>query len=308
MLATEMQVKLTEGEQARLRYTTTNNVEAWTYWAQGCPTSANRSPRQKSALRSFAGKKPLRSIRPRPRSMRCSASCIVSTPASAGGTTARQPLPRRGLRRRALELDPEQCRRAHGVRHGPVITAKGTLMRPWPMPEERSTCARFGRRGEPCSFSRVRRIPRRSGVQSKKAMALNPNYPPYVFGEFGYAHRLAGQVEEAISAFKAYDAHLPGSGFGLADLVILYQQNGRSDEAKQIAERLLSARPDFTIASWLKTQIIRDAARLEADVAALSRRRTSNELIIGSAPADFRCWPCVTSIAGPYGDTQLYER
>ena len=35
VLATEMQVKLTEGEQARLRYTTTNNVEAWTYWVQG---------------------------------------------------------------------------------------------------------------------------------------------------------------------------------------------------------------------------------------------------------------------------------
>jgi adenylate cyclase len=35
ILATEMQVRLTDGEQARLRYTTTNNVEAWTCWAQG---------------------------------------------------------------------------------------------------------------------------------------------------------------------------------------------------------------------------------------------------------------------------------
>ena len=35
VVATEMQVKLTEGEQARLRYTTTKNVEAWTYWVQG---------------------------------------------------------------------------------------------------------------------------------------------------------------------------------------------------------------------------------------------------------------------------------
>jgi adenylate cyclase len=35
ILATEMQVRLTEGEQARLRYTTTKNVEAWTYWVQG---------------------------------------------------------------------------------------------------------------------------------------------------------------------------------------------------------------------------------------------------------------------------------
>jgi len=35
VLATEMQVKLTEGEQARLHYTTTDNVEAWTQWIKG---------------------------------------------------------------------------------------------------------------------------------------------------------------------------------------------------------------------------------------------------------------------------------
>jgi hypothetical protein len=36
-----------------------------------------------------------------------------------------------------------------------------------------------------------------------------------------------------------------------------------------MAERLLAARPAFTIVSWVKTQIMRDTARLEADVAAL---------------------------------------
>ena len=35
VIATEMQVKLTEGEQARLRYTSTGNVEARSLWAQG---------------------------------------------------------------------------------------------------------------------------------------------------------------------------------------------------------------------------------------------------------------------------------
>ncbi|MGB5709258.1 MAG: hypothetical protein WBM41_20815 [Arenicellales bacterium] len=35
VLATEMQVKLTEDEQARLQYTTTSNVEAWTHWVEG---------------------------------------------------------------------------------------------------------------------------------------------------------------------------------------------------------------------------------------------------------------------------------
>ena len=105
--------------------------------------------------------------------------------------------------------------------------------------------------------------------ESKRAMALNPNYPPYYLGNLGYALRLAGQVEEAITAFKAYDAQVPGSGFGLTDLVILYQQSGQPDQAKQTAERFLLARPDFTITSWLKTQTIRDAAHLEADVNAL---------------------------------------
>jgi adenylate cyclase len=41
-LATEMQVRLTEGEQARLRYTTTSNVEAWNLWIQGL--NYNRGP------------------------------------------------------------------------------------------------------------------------------------------------------------------------------------------------------------------------------------------------------------------------
>ena len=46
-------------------------------------------------------------------------------------------------------------------------------------------------------------------------------------------------------------------------------QKGQPDEAKRAAMRLLAARRDFTIASWLKTQFRRDTARLEADVAAL---------------------------------------
>ena len=35
VLTTEMQVKLIDGEQARLHYTTTTNVDAWTCWVQG---------------------------------------------------------------------------------------------------------------------------------------------------------------------------------------------------------------------------------------------------------------------------------
>ena len=57
ILAAEMQVKLTEGEQARLRYTTAHNVEAWTYWAQGMSHYRQAVTKEKWALHGIIGKK-----------------------------------------------------------------------------------------------------------------------------------------------------------------------------------------------------------------------------------------------------------
>jgi len=88
---------------------------------------------------------------------------------------------------------------------------------------------------------------------SRKAMALNPNYPPNYLCNLGFALRMAGRVEEAIAACRAYDERVPGSGFGLADLAILYRRSGRPDEAADAARRLLAAKPGFTVAAWLKT-------------------------------------------------------
>jgi adenylate cyclase len=76
------------------------------------------------------------------------------------------------------------------------------------------------------------------------------------------------EAGSSASAFKAYHARSPG--FGLTDLVIIYQQIGQTEEARRMAEQLLAARPTFTIAAWLKTQSIRrDKARVDVDAAAL---------------------------------------
>jgi adenylate cyclase len=110
--------------------------------------------------------------------------------------------------------------------------------------------------------------PEEAIVQSEKAIALNPTYPAVYLGDLGNAYRLAGRSEQAIVAFKAYHARNPG--FGLTDIVIAYQETGRPEEARQTAEQLMVARPDFTIATWLKTQFLRrDATRVETDTAAL---------------------------------------
>ena len=102
----------------------------------------------------------------------------------------------------------------------------------------------------------------------QKAMTLNPNYPAAYLGVLGDAYRQSGRTDQAIAALEAYHARNPG--FGLTDVVIAYQEKSQLEEARRTAERLMAARPEFTIAGWRKTQFIRrDAARVEADAAAL---------------------------------------
>ena len=98
-------------------------------------------------------------------------------------------------------------------------------------------------------------------------MTLSPNCPGYYLGHLGHAYRLAGRIEEAIAAFTAYDARNPG--FGLADLIIAYQESGRPEQARQAAARLLSVRREFTITAWVRTQLRRDATQLAQEVASL---------------------------------------
>jgi len=109
--------------------------------------------------------------------------------------------------------------------------------------------------------------PEEALILAQKSIALNPNHPAVYLGILGNACRLSGHIDEAIAAFEAYNARNPG--FGLVDLVIAYREKGQADKAEDAAKRLMSARRDFTIAAWLKTQFRRDAARLEADVTAL---------------------------------------
>ena len=95
--------------------------------------------------------------------------------------------------------------------------------------------------------------PAKGVLQSEKAIALSPHYPPAYLGTLGNAYRLAGRTEQAITTFKAYHARSPG--FGLTDLVIIYQEIGQAEEARRTAEQLMAVRPNFTISGWLKNSV-----------------------------------------------------
>ncbi len=268
VVATEMQVKLTEGEQARLHYTTTSNVEAWTHWVQGLSYYRQAVTKEKMG-----------------RALACWERALALDPASAAlnamlgfihyvdvrfswwdeGETALNKA--REYADRALELDPENS--AANTTSSFTLLLEGRY-------DEATVHARRAADLAPgsadaasmaCFVLAFSGYPEEAVAQGERAMTLSPNYPAYYLGHLGNAYRLAGRIEEAITTFKAY--HTRNAGFGLSDLVIAYQQIDQPEQAKQAAEQLLSLRRDFTIARWANTQFRADTARLEADIAAL---------------------------------------
>ena len=268
ILATEMQVRLTEGEQARLRYTTTSNVEAWTYWVQGLSYHHQAIAKENQSSARLCWEKVL-ALDPTSAALNAMLGFIHCLDARFGWWDDREAaiVKARSYADRALELDPNNAdgHIALGVlcllkeRYDEAVSHTRRAVQLAPGSADIANLASF--------ILALSGCPEEALVLAQKSIALSPNHPTLYLGVLGNAYRLSGQIEEAIAAFEAYNARSPG--FGLADLVIAYRENGQPEKSKDAARRLLLARRDFTIAAWLKTQVRRDKARLEADVAAL---------------------------------------
>ena len=269
VLATEMQVKLTEGEQARLRYTTTHNVEAWTYWAQGMSHYRQAVTKEKMGPARHYWEKAL-ALDPNSASLNAMLGFMHCLDARFGWWDDRETAIERATAYadRALEID---------LGNADAYTTSSLILLMQKRYDEAVADARKAVQLAPGSADAAELAsfvltpsgyPEEAVVQSEKAIALSPNYPAVYLGTLGNAYRLSGRTEKAIAAFNAYHARSPG--FGLTDIVIAYQETGQPEEARRTAEQLMAARPNFTIGGWLKTQFIRrDTARVEADTAAL---------------------------------------
>jgi adenylate cyclase len=268
ILATEMQVRLLDGEQARLRYSTTKNLEAWSYYAKGLAHYHQPVTKEQfgPALPYF--EKAL-ALDPDSAALHAMVGFMHYADARFGWWDDRETAlgKARDSADRALALDPKNA---------DAYTTSSLILMVQRRFEEAVVHARKAVELAPgsadtatfaCFVLASAGYPEEALVHIKRAMTLSPKYPPSYLGHLGNACRLTGRINEAIEAFKAYDARSPG--FGLTDLIITYQQNGQPELAKQTAERFLAARPKFTIASWRNTQFRADTAQLEAEMAAL---------------------------------------
>lgn len=269
VLATEMQVKLTEGEQARLQYTTTNNVEAWTCWVQGMSHHRRAVTKEAQGQARHFWEKALALDR-ESAALNAKLGFLHSFDARFGWWDNRETAidKARSYADRALEIDH---------RNADAYTASSLILLFQRIHEEAVAAARKAVELAPGSADTAELAshvlaasgyPNEAVELSEKALSLSPNYPAVYLGTLGNAYRLSGRTEQAIAAFQAY--HARNLGFGLTDIVIIYQLADQPEKARRTAEQLLVTRPNFTIAEWLKTQFSRrDVAQVEADAAAL---------------------------------------
>jgi adenylate cyclase len=267
-VATELQVHLTEGEQSRLRYTTTSNVDAWEYWIQGqafqrCHVTSDGVGR----AREFWEK--ALELDPGSAALHASLGMVYFGAARYQwwGERDSELARAEAYAATALSIDP-----GNGDAH--LVKALVMLMRG--QHEEAVILAQRAIDLAPGSadiasfgamvFNYSGR-PAEGLLQIERAFQLCPVYPAYYLSDIGLANRLLGHHEDAIRAFQEYSRRSPG--FGYADLAIIYETLGRHDEARAEAVRLKDTRPGFSIGEWSRTQFFKNPAQLEADIAAL---------------------------------------
>jgi adenylate cyclase len=266
-LATEMQVRLTDGEQARIRYTTTTNVEAWGLWMKGLqyyhgPVTGKHQIQARSCWEKALA------LDPDSAPLNAMLGFAHYADARFGWWDDRETAIGKAevYARRALEIDPENpdaYRAVSGVllirsRFDEAVAAVRKAIEfssnyPDTLMFAGYVLASCGRAGEAIPLH-------------DRALKLSPTYPDNYLGVIGNAYRLVGRSHEAVAAFRAYHARSPG--FGLADLLMMQEQAGEIEAARETAAQHLVARPTFTVSSWLRTQFRSDVDQLAADTAA----------------------------------------
>ncbi len=262
-IANSLQVELAEGEQAKLRYTTTDNVEAWIAFTRGVShfrtVSADTYRQARAAFeQALSHDQNAAQIH----------AMLAYTHAIEGRFFWTED------RERTLDLAKSHADKALAL-DADCSDAYAALGY-WHMCYQRldESCDAYGRA--------VSLAPDHADIRALYALALtfaeradeavreaqiairlNPLDPGWYQGVLGHAYRYAGRVDDAIAVLTDYNWRSPG--FGLVDLVLAHADEERMDLAKVRARELLAARPGFTIENWSLTQNVKLTARLERD-------------------------------------------
>ncbi len=92
----------------------------------------------------------------------------------------------------------------------------------------------------------------------KKAMRLNPSPPQWYYIQLGRSYHMLGHYEEAVAQVKKALALAPNSFPAYKQLLFIYAEMGREDEARAAAEEMMRINPKFSLDGHAKTLPFKD--------------------------------------------------
>ncbi|MCA3575532.1 MAG: hypothetical protein IOC86_16555, partial [Aestuariivirga sp.] len=256
-------------EQARLRYSSIHNLEAWSFWVRGLARYHGYVLSREGLTTTLMAWQRAAALDPQSATIQAMLGMLYYIDARFEFWNDRNSALQKGLAHveRALSLDAD-CADAFMVqglllllelRHAEAVAASRRSMMLGPGSADVAAFGGFvlANAGEGAEAVQV----------IERAIRLCPMYPPFYLGHLGFAYRVAGRVQDAIAAFEGYDRGIAGRG--VTDLAIIHEQLGEMEKAKTWAAKLMSVLPNFTIGAWRKTQFRSDAEGLAADIRSL---------------------------------------
>ncbi len=104
-----------------------------------------------------------------------------------------------------------------------------------------------------------------------KAISLNPFPPSSYFRNLGSAYRMAGQYEKAVTEYKKALQQTPDDLFTHLGLAIAHVSLGRGDEARAEAAEVLRIHPGFSLEYFAKTLPYKNQSDIDSAIASLRK-------------------------------------
>jgi len=113
--------------------------------------------------------------------------------------------------------------------------------------------------------------PRKAITLYKKAVRLNPFPPDYYLRDLGEAYRMADRYEEAITAFKKAIQNNPDYLEAHLSMACVYSILGRNDDARAEAAEVRRIHPDFSLQDHIKAYPYKNSTDLDTLIDALRK-------------------------------------
>ena len=254
-VATALEVKLTEGEQARIRRGKTDNPKAYEYFLRGLEIGRRFTKEDNAQARKLFEKAV--EIDPNFAYAWQEIGRMHYRDARFGWTDSPA---------ESLKLAEELAQKTLTVNDSDA-TAYATLSLVYMARRQHDKAVAYGEKALELApnFADVNVMialpfyysgrPEEAIELVKKAMRLSPYYPAWYLPVLGHAYRLTGQYKEAIDALESWrDRANPRSELPYLMLAFTYVEAGREEDAHKAVEEILKRKPKASIEGYAKSK------------------------------------------------------